>query len=113
MLTDTACIFYVSLLFVCLLLLHFILYMYDPLQIKNLPKGATVIDYAYMIHTDIGNSMVAAKASPFCNCLMSIFVDIRVSRVKSNNHIIIIIIIRSMAILFLPCMCLQMQKLWR
>lgn len=32
-------------------------------EIKNLPKGATVIDYAYMIHTDIGNSMVAAKVN--------------------------------------------------
>ena len=31
------------------------------LQIKNLPKGATVIDYSYMIHTEIGNTMVAAK----------------------------------------------------
>ncbi|KAI3768293.1 hypothetical protein L2E82_18849 [Cichorium intybus] len=32
-------------------------------EMKILPKGATVIDYAYMIHTDIGNSMVAAKAN--------------------------------------------------
>ncbi|KAG8485236.1 hypothetical protein CXB51_021712 [Gossypium anomalum] len=31
--------------------------------IKNLPRGATVIDYAYMIHTDIGNKMVAAKVN--------------------------------------------------
>ncbi|XP_047336861.1 putative GTP diphosphokinase RSH1, chloroplastic [Impatiens glandulifera] len=32
-------------------------------EIKNLPDGATVIDYAYMIHTEIGNRMVAAKVN--------------------------------------------------
>lgn len=32
-------------------------------EIKNLPKGATIVDYAYMIHTEIGNKMVAAKVN--------------------------------------------------
>ncbi|KAJ8636365.1 hypothetical protein MRB53_010632 [Persea americana] len=32
-------------------------------EIKNLPQGATVIDYAYLIHTEIGNKMVAAKVN--------------------------------------------------
>ncbi|GLU16814.1 hypothetical protein SLE2022_332280 [Rubroshorea leprosula] len=32
-------------------------------EIKNLPKGATIIDYAYMIHTEIGNNMVGAKVN--------------------------------------------------
>ncbi|CAM6129781.1 unnamed protein product [Calypogeia fissa] len=32
-------------------------------EIKNLPKGATVVDYAYQIHTDVGNKMVAAKVN--------------------------------------------------
>ncbi|KAF3777572.1 putative GTP diphosphokinase [Nymphaea thermarum] len=32
-------------------------------DIKNLPKGATVVDYAYQIHTEIGNKMVVAKVN--------------------------------------------------
>ena len=42
---------------------YFLFYFFNffNVQIKNLPKGATVIDYAYIIHTEIGNKMVAAK----------------------------------------------------
>ena len=29
-------------------------------EIKELPKGSTVIDFAYYIHSDIGNTMVGA-----------------------------------------------------
>jgi len=37
-------------------------YVFTPKGlILELPKGATVIDFAYAVHTDIGNSYVAAK----------------------------------------------------
>lgn len=37
------------------------IYIYTPRgEIKELPKGSTVIDFAYSIHTAIGNSMVGA-----------------------------------------------------
>ena len=36
-------------------------YVYTPKgEIIKLPKGSTIIDFAYKIHTDIGNSMVSA-----------------------------------------------------
>jgi GTP pyrophosphokinase len=37
-------------------------YVFTPRgEIKSLPKGATVIDFAYAVHTDIGNRCTAAK----------------------------------------------------
>ena len=37
-------------------------YVFSPKgMIFNLPKGSTAIDYAYAVHTDVGNSTVAAK----------------------------------------------------
>ena len=45
-------------------------------EIIELPKGATVIDYAYKIHTDIGNTMVAAIVNDE-------YVD--VSKILDNN----------------------------
>ncbi|XP_051129433.1 putative GTP diphosphokinase RSH1, chloroplastic [Andrographis paniculata] len=39
-------------------------------ETKNLPEGATAIDYAYMIHSDIGYKMVAAEPKMFLCRLM-------------------------------------------
>lgn len=32
-------------------------------QVMRLPKGSTVVDFAYHIHTDVGNTMVAARVN--------------------------------------------------
>jgi guanosine-3',5'-bis(diphosphate) 3'-pyrophosphohydrolase len=38
------------------------IYVFTPRgDIMELPAGATIVDFAYMVHTDIGNSCVAAK----------------------------------------------------
>ena len=39
-------------------------YVFTPKgKIMSLPKGATVVDFAYAVHTDIGNRCVAAKVN--------------------------------------------------
>jgi len=38
------------------------IYVFTPMgEIMKLPHGATVIDFAYAVHTDIGNTCIAAK----------------------------------------------------
>ena len=39
-------------------------YVFTPRgEIKTLPKGATAVDFAYMIHTEVGNQCVGAKVN--------------------------------------------------
>ncbi|CAI0469687.1 unnamed protein product [Linum tenue] len=57
----------------------------DFLQIKNLPKGATVIDYAYMIHTEVGNKMVAAKVNGNLVTPMHILANAEVVEIITYN----------------------------
>jgi GTP diphosphokinase / guanosine-3',5'-bis(diphosphate) 3'-diphosphatase len=38
------------------------IYVFTPKgRILKLPKGATAVDFAYMVHTDVGNSCIAAR----------------------------------------------------
>ncbi len=55
-------------------------YVFSPKgTIFNLPKGSTAIDYAYAVHTDVGNSTVAAKINQE-------LVPLR-SEIKTGDHI--------------------------
>ncbi|CAN6693697.1 unnamed protein product [Malus baccata var. baccata] len=56
-------------------------------EIKNLPKGATVIDYAYMIHTEIGNKMVAAKVNGNLVSPMHVLVNAEVVEIITYNSL--------------------------
>ncbi|KAK1293354.1 hypothetical protein QJS10_CPB17g01236 [Acorus calamus] len=54
-------------------------------EIKNLPKGATVIDYAYQIHTEIGNKTVAAKVNGNLVSPMHILANAEVVEIITYN----------------------------
>ncbi|KAK1315922.1 hypothetical protein QJS10_CPA05g00353 [Acorus calamus] len=56
-------------------------------EIKNLPKGATVIDYAYQIHTEIGNKMVAAKVNGNLVSPMHVLVNAEVVEIITYNFL--------------------------
>jgi len=58
-------------------------YVFSPKgTIFNLPKGSSAIDYAYAVHTDIGNSTVAAKINQE-------LVPLR-TEIKTGDHIEVI-----------------------
>ena len=58
-------------------------YVFSPKgTIFNLPKGSTTIDYAYSIHTDVGNSTIAAKINQE-------LVPLR-TEIKTGDHIEVI-----------------------
>ena len=58
-------------------------YVFSPKgMIFNLPKGSTTIDYAYAVHTDVGNSTVAAKINQE-------LVPLR-TEIKTGDHIEIV-----------------------
>ena len=52
-------------------------------EIMELPKGASVIDFAYKIHTDVGNTMVAAQVN-------NEYVDV-MTELKNKDRVKIII----------------------
>lgn len=54
-------------------------------EIKNLPKGATAIDYAYLIHTEIGNKMVAAKVNGNLVSPMHVLANAEVVEILTYN----------------------------
>ncbi|KAJ0978453.1 hypothetical protein J5N97_013927 [Dioscorea zingiberensis] len=54
-------------------------------EIKNLPKGATVIDYAYLIHTEVGNKMVAAKVNGNLVSPMHVLANAEVVEIVTYN----------------------------
>ncbi|XP_068659892.1 putative GTP diphosphokinase RSH1, chloroplastic [Aristolochia californica] len=57
-------------------------------EIKNLPKGATVIDYAYLIHTEIGNKMVAAKVNGNLVSPMHVLANAEVVEIITYNGLL-------------------------
>jgi guanosine-3',5'-bis(diphosphate) 3'-pyrophosphohydrolase len=51
-------------------------YVFTPKgQIKSLPAGATVIDFAYSVHTDIGNHCISARVDRQVTSLSALLVN--------------------------------------
>ncbi|KAG0496626.1 hypothetical protein HPP92_001317 [Vanilla planifolia] len=54
-------------------------------EIKNLPEGSTAMDYAYLIHSDIGNKMVAAKVNGILVSPMHVLANAEVVEIITCN----------------------------
>ena len=60
-------------------------YVFTPKgEIKVLPKGATTIDFAYMIHEEIGNKLIGARIN---SNMVPITTRLKNRRYCSNNNI--------------------------
>ena len=60
-------------------------YVFTPKgEIKVLPKGATTIDFAYMIHEEIGNKIIGARIN---SNMVPITTRLKNRRYCSNNNI--------------------------
>ena len=62
-------------------------YIFTPKgSIMELPRGATVIDFAYAVHTDVGNMCVAAKVDRQLAPLSSVLVSGQTVEIISSPH---------------------------
>lgn len=62
-------------------------YVFTPKgAIMELPRGATVIDFAYAVHTDVGNTCVAAKADRQLTPLSSVLASGQTVEIITSPH---------------------------
>ena len=59
-------------------------YVFTPKgKIMSLPRGATAVDFAYAVHTDIGNRCVAVKIN---HELMPLRTELQQRRPRRDHH---------------------------
>jgi (p)ppGpp synthase/HD superfamily hydrolase len=63
------------------------IYVFTPKgDIKKLPRGATVVDFAYAVHTDIGNTCVAARIDHRMSALSTKLFNGQLVEIITSEH---------------------------
>ena len=63
------------------------IYVFTPKgDIKKLPRGATVVDFAYAVHTDVGNTCVAARIDHRMSPLSTRLVNGQLVEIITSRH---------------------------